>query len=206
MRLDVQVRVTELVEAALRRRVYSGPTPDWLYRPGRAEIGVAWRRIRLIYRRLTDGLELPDRMPVRESRNVDGIIGGRGLPWRVLEVDERQHFNEFRAITLELYPTDVKVGFPLKDWLRESGRRKARAGGGWGARKPPLFPMSGGRHRQRAFRDALADLLPPIHDYAPTLRIAAFEVEPWMDARGAVTKMRALLEERMADKPGIGDG
>jgi hypothetical protein len=37
---------------------------------------------------------------------------------------------------------------------------------------PPLFPDAGGRHLQRAFRDALADLVPLEHGWLPTLRIA----------------------------------
>ncbi|HEY3547522.1 MAG TPA: hypothetical protein VGK17_15730 [Propionicimonas sp.] len=36
-------------------------------------------------------------------------------------------------------------------------------------------------------------------DYAPTLRIADFEVEPWIwDARGAGSRLARLLEERLA--------
>ena len=37
--------------------------------------------------------------------------------------------------------------------------------------------MLGVRHRQRAFRDALADLLPALHGFGPTIRIGHFEVE-----------------------------
>lgn len=49
--------------------------------------------------------------------------------------------------------------------------------------------MPGGRHRQRAFRDALADLLPPLHGFGPTIRIGHFEVErwAWLPHRGTVT-------------------
>jgi len=37
---------------------------------------------------------------------------------------------------------------------------------------PPLFPESGGRHRQRTFRDFLADALPIPHGWLPTMRIS----------------------------------
>jgi hypothetical protein len=194
--LEVQYRTIELLEAALGRRIYVDRTPTWLLRPGREEFGPAWRKIRLIYRRLTNGMELPATMPLRERRSVDGVLGGRGIPFRIVEVDESQHFNPFRAQTLALYP-ETPVAFPRRVWLRESRTRRAKGGGGWSARKPPLFPMEGGRHRQRAFRDAIADLLPPQFGWAPTLRVADFEVRGWMYDRNAVSRMRRLVEERL---------
>ncbi len=199
MARDLQYQVLDVLARALGRRVYPGPTPDWLIRPGRAECQTRWRTTRLIYGRLTDGMELPDEMPIREWREVDGVIGGRATPLRLVEVDESQHFNEYRALTLEAYPKEVALGFPKRVWLAESRRRRAQGGGGWARPKPPLFPMDGDRHRQRAFRDALADLVPPLHGYAPTLRIADFEVEPWIwDHRGAITRLRGLVEEWLA--------
>jgi hypothetical protein len=44
----------------------------------------------------------------------------------------------------------------------------------------------------------LADLLPPEHGWKPTLRIADFEVLPWIYTSGAEARMRALLDERLA--------
>ena len=199
MSRELQYRVLEVLEKALGRRVYPGPTPDWLLRPGRLDCGPRWRLIRAIYRDLSDGMDLPDVMPVREWREVDGIVGGRGAPHRIVEVDESQHFNEFRARTLSNYPRDVSLGYPKAVWLAESRRRRAKGGGGWAKPKPPLFPMEGGRHRQRAFRDALADILASSHGFAPTLRIADFEVQPWLwDRRGAIVRLGALVEERLA--------
>ena len=203
MARELQHRVLEVLEKTLGRRVYAGPTPDWILRPGRLECGPRWRIIRAIYRELTDGMDLPDVMP-REWREVDGVLGGRGVPRRIVEIDESQHFNEFRGLTLTKYPRDVSLGFPKAVWLTESRRRRAKGGGGWAKPKPPLFPMDGGRHRQRAFRDALADLLPASHGYAPTLRIADFEVEPWIwDGRGAIVHLGSLIEQRMAAEPRI---
>lgn len=193
---DLQRRTIEVLENALRRRVYDGPTPEWLVRPGRVECGPEWRRVRLIYRRLSGGLELPDIMAPRESRVVDGILGGRGLPWRIFEFDESQHFNVFRAVTLGLYPNDVELGYPKRVWAEASRRGQASQGGGF-ARPTPLFRMAGGRHRQRAFRDTLADLLPRHHNWAPTFRIADFEVTPWIWERGAATRLARLIEERV---------
>jgi hypothetical protein len=199
MPLETQTRVLQLIESAMRRRLSRSVAPDWLVRPGRDEMGHLWRTFRLMYRRLTDGMELPDNMPFRERRSIDGLMGGRGQPSRLIEIDERQHFNEFRLITLRLYPKDARVAYPLDDWIASSRHTRAIRGGGWAKPKPPLFPMDGGRHRQRAFRDALADLLPPIHGFAPTLRVSESEVQGWMYDRGAVKRMRTLLDERLGE-------
>lgn len=204
---ELEARVLEVLETALRRRVYAGPTPDWLVRPGRVDCGPEWRRVRLIYRRLTGGLELPDQMPLRERRQVDAVTGGRRGPWRIVEVDESQHFNPYRAHTLEL-TRGVAVAYPHHVWLRAARAGRMAQGGGWAAPKPPLFPMAGGRHRQRAFRDALADILPTVHGWGPILRIADFEVAPWIWDRGAPQRMRVLVEERLAvaDERGLSGG
>ena len=140
-------------------------------------------------------------MTPRETRLVDGIIGGRGMPWRIFEFDESQHFNEFRAMTLGLYPKDLALGYPKRVWLDASHRGRASQGGGW-AKPTTLFRVAGGRHRQRAFRDALADLLPQHHGFAPTLRIADFEVKPWIWERGAATRLARLIEERLEPERG----
>ena len=50
---------------------------------------------------------------------------------------------------------------------------------------------------QRAFRDMLADLLPPEHNFAPTLRVADFEVLPWIYTGDAETQLRELLAARL---------
>lgn len=71
-----------------------------------------------------------------------------------------------------------------------------------GEGQAPLFPDEGGRHLQRAFRDMLADLLPPARGWSPTLRIAHFEVEAWLDAPGAEHRMRAFLQKKI-DGEGI---
>jgi hypothetical protein len=55
-------------------------------------------------------------------------------------------------------------------------------GGNFSKPKPPLFPMNGGRNYQRAFRDMLADVLPPARGWEPTIRIAHFEVVAWLKA------------------------
>lgn len=197
MALELQQRVLRVLEQATARRVYDGPTPSWLQRPGRDQCGDRWGLVRRLYTRLTDGLELPDEMPLRENRAVDGLIGGRGRRYQLVEVDESQHFNIYRSMALKAYPTDVALGFPKAVWVGAGKERIPGTGGGWGAPKPPLFPMPGGRHRQRAFRDALADLLPGIHGFGPTVRIADFEVESWIWDRRASQRLASLIESRV---------
>ena len=70
-------------------------------------------------------------------------------------------------------------------------------GGGFGKPKPPLVPAEHGRHAQRAFRDMLADLLPPEHGWQPTLRIGYFEVSAWIYSGDAETRMSELLAGRL---------
>jgi hypothetical protein len=125
---------------------------------------------------------------------------GRCEPARIFEFDESQHFTAYRATTLRAYLAWVDTAFPRDIWLRasESSTKKLGTTGGWGKAKPPLFPDPGGRHVQRAFRDALADLLPAIHGWAPTLRIADFEVQAWLQGTEAGPRMRALLQDRLA--------
>lgn len=177
---ELQLRAIALAEAAFGMRVAPGTAPGWLMRPGRSECGSLWTTVSAIYAALTDGLVLPDTMPLRERRAVDGVVTDAAGIAHVLEVDEKQHFNAFRYASLELYPRNTEIRFPLDSW-KEASRRKTRLeGGGFARPRPPLFGMDNGRHRQRAFRDALADLLPPLHGWGPTIRIAHFELEPWV--------------------------
>jgi hypothetical protein len=154
------------------------PTPGWLQRPGKTECGPRWKLVCKIYQALTSK-QLPDVMPSRERREVDGVYRYKGRDF-LFELDEKQHFNEFRAATLRCYPTDLPLAFDRKAWLTSCVAKQTLERGGFAAPKPPLFPDPGGRHRQRAFRDALADVLPPVHGYLPTLRLDDQQVKSWM--------------------------
>lgn len=172
-------------------------TPRWLLRPGPVDCGSTWNTVCAIYTELT-GLELPETMPARETRRVDAVLDVAGEAPRILEVDETQHFNRYRALTLRRYPPRASFAFPIARWIEQSEKKARLEGGGFGKPKPPLFPAEWGRHQQRAFRDALADLLPLEHGWAPTLRIGDFEVLPWIYGSQAETRMRELLEARLA--------
>ena len=112
-------------------------------------------------------------------------------------MDEVQRFNPYRATAFRLYPDDTQLAFPREVWIRHSTHDRKLPGGGFGKAKPPLFPNDGGRHRQRAFRDATADLLPSVHGFAPTLRLAYFELEPWIWGEGALDQLRTLVRTRL---------
>jgi hypothetical protein len=171
-------------------------TPEWLMRPGEAECGKRWAAVTSIYGALTSEV-LPTTMPPRERRNLDAIIRPPGQRPRILEFDESQHFNHFRALTFALYPSEVLVAFPIDSWVEACNAKRRLEGGGFGKPKPPLFPGEAGRHRQRAFRDALADLLPEVHGFDPTLRIADFEVKEWLFTATARDRMATLLASRL---------
>lgn len=201
MALQVQRAVLSLVADCVDGSLHlSGVTPPWLKRPGPVECGARWSSVTAIYRRLT-GAELPEEMPPRERRTVDAVLEmAHGLC--IVEVDESQHFTPSRALTLEMYPSDVLTSFDRGMWHERSLGGRRPPGGGFARPCPPLFPDPGGRHLQRAFRDALADLLPAEHGWRPTLRIADWEVAGWLASHEAVERMGGLL----AAKAGLSAG
>lgn len=190
---EPQAAVTALVARILGAELVE--TPAWLMRPAEEECRDCWPLARSIYHELTR-LDLPEMMPPRERRQVDAVLRV-GSESRILEVDETQHFNRFRALTLRHYPDDARVAFPIALWMEKSDRKLRLEGGGFGKPKPPLFPAENGRHMQRAFRDMLADLIPLEHGFAPILRIADFEVAGWIHGPASEPRMRELLEERL---------
>jgi hypothetical protein len=202
--LEVQTRVLDLLAAAgpdLGYEVIRKPvTPPWLQRPGVRECRDHWQVLCDTYTELT-GQALPAEMPPRERRQLDGVIVYDDGTRRVVEVDEEQHFTPMRGLTLRRY-NGRAVAFDVAAWTRrcEVGRRLR--GGGFGKPKPPPFPDAGGRHQQRAFRDMLADLLPPMYGWKPTLRIADDEVTGWLHARDADERLARLVDEKIR----CGDG
>jgi hypothetical protein len=195
---ELESRVLQMLVAATGGWIETQTAPDWLVRPGRGECGERWSLIQAIYSALTQGRQLPDAMPTRERRRVDGILRLGGLPSQIVEIDESQHFNKFRLATLELYPGSLRLGFPKASWVAASRAKKRLEAGGFARPCPPLFPATNGRHRQRAFRDSLCDLLPDIHGFGPTIRIADFEVEAWIWLADAPERLRPLLADRVA--------
>jgi hypothetical protein len=194
---DLEAHVLGLAHAVLGGAMERQARVLWLQRPGREESGSAWPVVQRLYHALT-GMELPEVMQSRGWRRVDAVITLDGELPRIIEVDESQHFNACRALTIRGYPASARVAFDRVAWLVACDAKKRLEGGGWGRPCPPLFPGEGGRHRQRAFRDALTDLLPAEHGWQPTLRIADFEVLPWVQDADAEPRMRELLDARLS--------
>jgi hypothetical protein len=102
-----------------------------------------------------------------------------------IEVDESQHFTTFRLQALDLYPSDLTMGFDMDayrvlcaDWAPRSDKYRARkAAVGFG---------EGGRQRQRAYHDALRDLVVPAMGFRPVIRVAA----PERDGAAAYLRVR----------------
>jgi hypothetical protein len=171
-----------------------------------AECRGAWGTLAGIYEGLT-GLALPEEAPAREWRRLDAVLTYRDGRRQVVEVDERQHFTAARAVTLELYPPDARLGFDAAAWLERSRALTGREpGGGFARARPPLFPGVGGRHRQRAFRDALADLVPPQYGWLPTVRISDTEAVALRDAPDPGAALRILLARRGVPAEVMADG
>lgn len=173
----------------------SGDTPWWLKHPGKLECGDRWPLVKQVYADL-EAQELPETAPPREWRHVDAVLTPPAGETFILEFDETQHFNRYRRMTLERYPDPTAMRFDLQAWMNRCDAKRQLEGGGFAKPRPPLFPGENGRHRQRAFRDALADLLPPLHGFGPTLRIADFEVADWIHSMGARNRMTTLLRSR----------
>ena len=68
-----------------------------------------------------------------------------GSPPRILEVDEKQHFNAYRSATLRRYKDDVPLAFNADLWIARSDAKPKLEGGGFSRPIPPLFPGVGGR-------------------------------------------------------------
>jgi hypothetical protein len=167
--------------------------PTWLVRPGRAECLDVWPLVQDVYRSLTDRA-LPEQMPERERRRLDAVITYPNGRQRVFEVDERQHFTSSRMITLGFYSGTVRTDFSVAAWLdRCHDLRGREPGGGFARPCPPLFPDAGGRHRQRAFRDFLADTLPIAHGWLPTMRISDDEARTVLAGSDSHAQMGQLV-------------
>lgn len=194
MARELESAVVALVSDILGAEILA--TPDWLVRPGKTECGTKWQLVQAIYRDLT-GMTLPDEMRPVERRTVDAVLKVGDEPPRILEFDEKQHFNTHRARTISLYRPDIRVAYDTAKWSRECARKTKLEGGGFAAPRPPLFPGQGGRHRQRAFRDALTDIVPLEYGWLPTLRFADFEVGDWVLRPDGKERFSRLLETRL---------
>jgi hypothetical protein len=134
-----------------------------------------YRHLAAVFRAL-DGDDAALRRKRPQSLRPDFFLPDQNC---ILEFDELQHFTPFRGKSLLYYPLDVPLGFDLARYQAHCADHADRATGkgAAGYRKPKAeFPFEGGRHAQRAFFDAYRDLLPALHELAPTRRIAEFDI------------------------------
>ena len=88
----------------------------------------------------------------------------------LIEVDEVQHFTSARLQTLALYPP-VRIGFDVAEYRSLIARFRAKGDKAFTHRVAVDFPRPGGRQAQRAYNDALRDLLAPTYTGHPLIRI-----------------------------------
>jgi hypothetical protein len=108
---------------------------------------------------------------------------------QLVEIDEVQHFTAARKLTLGRYPTRVPFGFSLDDYRTLIETWKAKAHSVFTARSSADFDFVGGRHAQRAYYDAVKDLLAPTFTGLAVLRLPA----PDRDVDAAVGALVARL-------------
>lgn len=105
-----------------------------------------------------------------------------------IEIDESQHFTSFRAATLLLYPSDVALGFDRDEYLQLCETWSARSDR-YRVAKPAVGFGPSGRQRQRAYNDALRDLVTPLMSDHPLVRVPT----PDGDGAAAYARIRQQL-------------
>jgi hypothetical protein len=113
---------------------------------------------------------------------------------QVVEVDEVQHFTSERACALELYPPSVPLGFDVEEYVTYCRCWAATADRYRAEKRASDFPFPGGRRAQRAYLDAVRDLLAPALTGRSVIRAAA----PECDAGCAFDRVRHALLRRSA--------
>lgn len=79
----------------------------------------------------------------------------------IVELDEGQHFTSARLLTLDHYPNDPAVLFDVDEYRSLCLKHKSSSDKYFAHKTAVEFPGSSGRQRQRAFLDAVRDLVAP---------------------------------------------
>lgn len=158
--------------------------PDWLLSNPSKQLIENRSELSKLYLSLTENkfllkekfAELTDKK-LKQKQSFDIWIGE---PFNfAIEFDEKQHFNQFRKITLDYYD-NIDIKFPISLYKELNDGIEIKPGKSGFTRlksNDPLFPemLEGERQdnriRQRALRDFLKDLLPIENGFNPTLRI-----------------------------------
>ncbi|MBF0242293.1 MAG: hypothetical protein HQK64_07430 [Desulfamplus sp.] len=131
--------------------------------------------------KILDAIQAHRQITVKGKKNFvlafDFFIPSINLP---IEFDERQHFTPLRAIALNAYSDDTKLGFDKIRWINLSDQ--IRAGD-----NSPIY-----RDEQRAFYDSIRDILAPRVGLKPVVRIFEDDVK-WETEESKSDKATAIL-------------
>lgn len=158
--------------------------PEWLLSYPTKELIEKRDEIAKIYTALTEGkfslMDKYEELSQKKRIQKQSFDIWIGAPYNfALEFDEKQHFNQFRYISLDYYDK-IKTKFPVNIYKKLNEGMVIKPGkSGFTKLKSydPLFPAllkveyQDNRIRQRAFRDFLKDLFPIENGFNPTLRI-----------------------------------
>jgi hypothetical protein len=108
----------------------------------------------------------------------------------IIEVDEVQHFTSARLMSLDLYPYDTPLGFDPSEYRALIDQWHNKGDRAYAHKVSRDFPRPGGRQAQRAYNDALRDLLAPTFTSYPVIRIAV----PDRSLDGALDRLQAALQ------------
>lgn len=111
-----------------------------------------------------------------------------------IEVDELQHHTSDRLRTLEFYPSGHPAAPSLPLLEARCLTHAQRADRCWSNKHAACFNWPGGRRAQRAYNDALRDLVTPLMGYPPVLRVPAIGV----DGRAAYLSARETVRLTLA--------
>ncbi len=112
-----------------------------------------------------------------------------------IEVDELQHFTSWRLITLSSYPASVSLGFELDEYRRLCREWSTKADRYRASKTARGFPTTE-RSAQRAYFDAVRDLVMPALGHPAVIRIPALDG----DGRTAYSRNRTSIREALEPK------
>lgn len=178
--------IVKLIEKKYNKKPYSfyEYKPDWLLSNPSEQLIKNRLELSELYGELTENkFSLREKFTelswknLKQKQSYDIWIGE---PFNfAIEFDEKQHFNQFRKITLNYYDK-IDIKYPIRFYKELNNEIEIKPGkSGFTKLKSndPLFPKmlegekQDNRIRQRAFRDFLKDLLPIENGFKPTLRI-----------------------------------
>jgi hypothetical protein len=128
MAREFEKAVLKLVTQIVGGTIQEQAEYERLARLGSIECGSHWSCVREIYYELTSKA-LPEPMPPPRKRRVDAVLQLASAAPRIVEVDEKQHFNCYRAATFRFYPSAIQLAFDRDAWIERS-RAKTRFEGG----------------------------------------------------------------------------